>query len=214
MQDFIIIQDDFFFGKFDTGDSNIFLNCRGNPVYNVDLTTFNEVVFGKEECGRVTPQMLRSYNTTFISHHPDPAVRDARAIATGNTDAVFMHHYNTEFLNYVVEVTKELRLHHNVDTRVKKPIDGKMVRNMIKDEEDEEDEVRRMMGIASCKIDRTDSNKPTDKTDKYLFKSILSELDEDLWSRAGTQRAADKKELGLTKMEWTYEVRSQIFVGT
>ena len=42
-----------------------------------------------------------------LSHHPDPAVRDARAIATGNTDAVFMHHYNTEFLNYVVEVTKE-----------------------------------------------------------------------------------------------------------
>ena len=84
---------------------------------------------------------------------------------------------------------------------------------MIKNKEDEKDEVRLMMGIASCKINHTDSNKSTDKTDKYLFKSILAKLDEDLWSRAGTQRAADKKELGLTRREWTYEVRSQICAG-
>ena len=79
------------------GASPVFLNSKGKGTEgtsNFRLNLLNRAVYGERTEIILTPQSLRSWNTTYLNEHEDEVVRSMRGPATGNTQVVFDVYYN------------------------------------------------------------------------------------------------------------------------
>ena len=192
-------------GKNLQGTCAIFLSAKGkDPRETSDfkLTIFNRAVFGEKSRTHVTPQQLRSWNTTYLNNHPDAQVAAMRGEATGNTDVVFQQHYNLAKQSGVLEaLLASFGAHRDEEAPVQwsQEHDERRKHDQVAIEE-----ANSVLLYKEDGTDLTSKSKPVHRHLRKQFQEELERVDPGLWERAG----GGEKGMALSEMKWVNEVVS------
>ena len=150
----------------------------------------------------MTPQALRSWNTTFLKNHPDAKVAAMRGEATGNTDPVFNQHYNLAKQSGVLEALLATFRQHRDDeppVQFSQEHDERQKRDKLAIEE-----ANQALLYQEDGTDLTSKSKPVHRHLRNQFKEELERVAPDLWNKAG----GAEKGIALSEMKWIKEIIS------
>ncbi len=221
LQQYILIRESFFANKHDIPstasqnhqDARVFVTYTGQPINNTQGNTLrlhrlNEAVFGRSAGIIITPQMIRKWNTTFLSRHPDADIRNVRGVATGHSDFVFEEHYNLETYAQMRDATLELRQEHYKDcqtTRKLSEMVGINIAIQLKAEVEAEAQAQVARKIAQSKLDQTSKTTPIDGFTRSNIKLAISKMDPNLWAKSTGENY-------LTEHNWKKALLNLIFI--
>ena len=163
-------------------EARVFVTYSGSPINHFQGTTLrlkklNEAIFGKDAGIIITPQMIRKWNTTYLSTHSDEDLRKVRGIVTGNEENVFQEHYNLETYALIRDATLALRKEHHKDGGGVKKL-SKLVSPQIADglrqEAIEEFEAQAARRFNVTKIDQSSKTSPIDSYTRAMLKDSIS----------------------------------------
>lgn len=208
MNDFLLIRESHFRQNMPDivcrieGGCHVFLNSVGtspSETSNFRLNLFNRAVYGDSTEIVVTPQMLRSWNSTFLHNHPDAHVRSMRGAATGNTENVFEQHYNLTRQAGVMKAMLTTLKHHNSDQNCGVSFSQENQQRRQRDQAAIDEANAALLSIPEA-VDITSQRHPISPILQQRFREELEMVSPGLWQRAGTR--AD----GLTEMAWIKEL--------
>ena len=187
------------------GNCALFINAKGrDPRATSDfkLIIFKEAVFGKNSNQRVTPQMIRSWNTTYLKNAPDAQVAAMRGAATGNTESVFHEHYNLARQSGVLEaLLASFRQHESDITSVEWSQEHE---ERQRHDKAAIEEANQTLLFREDGTDLTSQSKPIHPHLRKQFRRELERVEPDLWSRAG----GVQKGMALSQGKWIREIIS------
>ena len=183
----------------------MFINAKGkDPRATSDfkLIIFKEAVFGRSSSQRVTPQMIRSWNTTYLKNAPDAQVAAMRGAATGNTESVFHEHYNLARQSGVLEaLLASFRQHESDITSVEWSQEHE---ERQRHDKAAIEEANQTLLLREDGTDLTSQSKPIHPHLRKQFRRELERVEPDLWSRAG----GVQKGMALSQGKWIREIIS------
>ena len=219
IRDFLVVRETFFRNNLPNkdegttgtpwyiGDTEIFIKASGNASKTSDLILnhFNLAVYGDGTEVRITPQLLRKWNTTWIKNHPVPEISAMRGAVTGNSDRIFDGHYDLKRIaNFKETLLENLHYHRGNDISFNLQWTGEdQARRDRERQAIEEADFAAMMEEEA--VDHTRKKHPIAVFNRLRFKKYLESLNNGLWTKGGRRGPKDKK-VGLTQLEWLKEV--------
>ena len=183
----------------------VFLSSKGKlprATSDFKLNLFNSAVYGDNNQMVVTPQDLRSWNTTYLSNHEDEDIRAMRGTVTGNSDIIFNRHYN---LGRRAGILNALITSLNYHCSQKAPV------NWTHEEEERQKRDNIAIELANEAVllrndgvDRTNRQQPVHRHIRKHFSMELETLYPGLWKRGGKKGCG--RDGGLTEMVWVKKV--------
>ena len=209
MLDFLLIREHYFRQNVPEmvdrihGGSPVFLNSKGKGpegTSNFRLNLLNRAVYGERTEIILTPQSLRSWNTTYLNEHEDEVVRSMRGPATGNTQVVFDVYYNVNRRAGIQRAMEaSINFHQSGEaTRVSFSQESEDRRRKDQNELDKENDA--LLSVPDG-VDITSRRRPVPTYLKRQFREELERVSPGLWERAGSRAVA-----GTTEMAWIKEV--------
>ena len=162
----------------------MFVSTTGQPINHTQGNTLrlhrlNEAIFGTGTGILITPQMIRKWNTTYLSSHVDEGVRQVRGVATGNSTAVFEEHYNLEVYSQLRDATEALRsAHHGGGKEIKKlsQLVGQQIADGLRQEAEDEAFVETARKVTVSKIDQSSKTTPIDEYTRTMLMDSINQI--------------------------------------